>query len=198
MVNYDKLNKIGKLYFGYEDIAKVLGISLASARVEAHRFVKYGILLRIKRNLYILRSVWQGLSQEERFAIANIIQVPSYVSFMSALEYYGITTQVLRDFIESVSQKRTKEVSIDGFVFIYTKIKSELYFGFVRKGDFFIAEPEKAFLDSLYMALLGRYRFDISSIDFDKFDIKKLRGFSRRYPKKVRGEVERYVQSSQA
>ena len=193
MVNYDKLNKITKLYFGYEDIARVLGISPVSARVEAHRFVRYGILLRIKRNLYILRSVWQGLSQEERFAVANIIQVPSYVSFMSALEYYGITTQVLRDFVESVSQKRTKEVSIDDFVFTYTRIRSDLYFGFVRKGNFFIAEPEKAFLDSLYMTLLGRYRFDISSIDFDRFDIKKLKAFSRRYPQKVRDEVKRYV-----
>ena len=193
MVKYDKLNKISKLYFGYEDIAKVLGISPASARVEAHRFVKYGILLRIKRNLYILRSVWQGLSQEERFAIANIIQVPSYVSFMSALEYYGITTQVLRDFVESVSQKRTKEVSVGDVIFNYSKIKRELYFGFIRKGNFFIAEPEKAFLDGLYMSSLGRYKFDISSIDFDKFDIKKLKAFSLRYPKKVKDEVERYV-----
>ena len=193
MVNYDKLNKIGKLYFGYEDITKVLGISLASARVEAHRFVKYGILLRIKRNLYILRSVWQGLSQEERFAIANIIQVPSYVSFMSALEYYGITTQVLRDFVESVSQKRTKEVSVGDVIFNYTRIKRELYFGFIRKGNFFIADPEKAFLDGLYMSLLGRYKFDISSIDFDKLDFKKLKAFSRRYPKKVIDEVKRYV-----
>ena len=193
MVNYDKLNKIGKLYFGYEDIAKVLGIGPASARVEAHRFVRYGILLRIKRNLYILRSVWQGLSQEERFAVANIIQVPSYVSFMSALEYYGITTQVLRDFVESVSQKRTKEVSVDDVIFNYSRIKKKLYFGFVRKSNFFIAEPEKAFLDGLYMSLLGRYKFDISSIDFDKFDLKKLRAFSRRYPKKVKDEVEKYV-----
>ncbi len=192
MVNYDKLNKITKLYFGYEDIARALGISLASARVEAYRFVRYGILVRIKRNIYMLRSVWQGIGQEDRFAIANIIQVPSYVSFMSALEYYGITTQLLRDFVESVCQKRTKEAFVEDVVFNYTRIKRDLYFGFVRMKNFFIAEPEKAFLDALYMKMLGRYSFDISSIDFDKLDFKKMQVFARRYPQKVRDEVKKY------
>ena len=64
MVNYRKLREIQKVYFGYEEIAKVLGITFASARVEAARFVKYGLILRIKRNIYILKEIglrWQIL-----------------------------------------------------------------------------------------------------------------------------------------
>ncbi|MCD6228089.1 MAG: hypothetical protein J7K17_01235 [Candidatus Omnitrophica bacterium] len=94
MNNYRKLRKIRKVYFGYEEIAKVLGISFDSARVEAGRFVKYGLIIRIKQNIYVLREVWSKLDREERFLLANILQVPSYISLMSALDYYRITTQI--------------------------------------------------------------------------------------------------------
>ena len=39
-----KLNNFDKLYFGYEDIARTLGISLSSARVSAARYTKQVIV----------------------------------------------------------------------------------------------------------------------------------------------------------
>ncbi len=48
-MNYIKLNNIRKLYFGYEELAQVLGISLEAARVTASRYVKNGFLLRLKK-----------------------------------------------------------------------------------------------------------------------------------------------------
>ena len=51
-----ELSKLNKLYFGYEDLARVLGISQASARVTASRYVRQGLLLRVKRNLYVLKA----------------------------------------------------------------------------------------------------------------------------------------------
>ena len=98
-----ELDRIRKLYFGYEDIAKVLGISAASAKVTASRYVKLGVLVRIKRNMYTLREVWNTAGREEKFVIANLGQAPSYISLMTALDYYEITTQVLRNFFESVA-----------------------------------------------------------------------------------------------
>jgi predicted transcriptional regulator of viral defense system len=82
--------------------------------------------------------------------LANFIVSPSYISFATALSYYGLTTQVQQNFFESVSLYRTKITEIDGNIFKYSKIKEEFYFGFVKKDNFFIATPEKALVDSLY------------------------------------------------
>jgi len=187
-----KLSEIKKAYFGYEEIAKALSISPASARVSAVRYVKQGFLVRIKRNLYVLKGRWEAMGAEERFELANIMQVPSYVSFMSALEYHGITTQVQRSFVESAALKRTKETDIGGVVFRFTRIKKELYFGFRREKGFFIASPEKAFIDALYLMSYGRYSLDMPSLDINKLDKDALRDIVKKFPIKTRRLAEKY------
>jgi len=157
------LRKIGKPYFGYEDIARVLNISPNSAKVAASRYVKAGILIRIKRNLYVLFENWAVMSLEQKFTIANLIQVPSYISLMTALGYYEITTQLQQDYIESVGVRRTKD-----------------------------AEPEKAFVDALYLQSLGRRSIDTSSLDVDKLDWPMVLQISKSFPKSTRRLVKRY------
>lgn len=191
-MNYIRLRKIQRLYFGYEEIARVLGITLLSAKVTAVRFVKNGMLVRLKRNIYVLRERWDRIDTEEKFILANVIQSPSYVSLMSALGHYQITTQIQRDFIESAAINRTKQIEIKGSAFKYTKIDKRLYFGFVKENRFFIAIPEKAFLDAFYLMSLKRYNFDVSSIDFNKFDNKIIRKFVKRYPLKTQRSLEKY------
>jgi len=181
-----QLRNIEKLYFGHEDIARALGITLQSAKVSANRYVRQGLLIRLKRNIYVLKDKWIRLDREQVFPLANIIQVPSYISLMTALDYYEITTQVQRDFIESVAVKRTKEVEIGQRFFNYTKINTDLYSGFSRTRGFFIATPEKALLDALYLMSLGRYRFDIPSIDFSKLNLKKIEYLARLFPLKTK------------
>ncbi len=197
-MNYTKLKDIKKTYFGYEEIARALDIAPQSARVSANRYVSQGVLLRVKRNIYMLKDRWDALTSEERFAIANIVQVPSYVSFMSALDYYEVTTQVQRNFIESAALKRTKEIGVAGATFNYTRISKALYFGFVREKDFFIATPEKALLDAVYMMSLKRYNLDLSSIDRNKLDMAKIRLIARKYPLKTREDLRQYGYISKA
>ena len=84
-MKYLKLKDIRKLYFGYEDIAAALGVAIGSARVSASRYVTQGFLIRIKRNIYILKERWDALTTEEIFSLSNLIQVPSYISLMTAL-----------------------------------------------------------------------------------------------------------------
>ena len=191
-MNYIKLRQIKKLYFGYEELARILGISAESGRVTAVRFVKQGVLVRPKKNIYILREKWDNLAREEKFMLANLMQSPSYVSLMTAMDYYEITTQVQNNFIESVLIYRTKRIEIEGSVFNYSRINKDLYSGFIKKEGFFIALPEKAFMDALYLMSLGRYTFDITSIDrarLDKSQIKKIAGS---YPKKTQVLLRKY------
>jgi len=187
-----ELNKIKKLYFGYEEIARVFGISAPSAKVTASRYAKQGLLLRIKKNVYVRREVWNAAGREEKFFLANLGQVPSYISLMTALEYYEITTQILRDFFESVAIKRTKEINLNGSVFRYTKVTSGLYFGFKKEKDFFIATPEKALLDAFYLMSYGRYSLDISSLDATKLDRGEIKRLSIGFPLKTRKTLKKY------
>jgi predicted transcriptional regulator of viral defense system len=183
---------IPKLYFGYEEIARVLGINLASARVSASRYVRQGLLVRIKRNMYVLREVWNALGRAEKFVLVNMGQTPSYISLMTALDYYEITTQVQRDFFESVAVKRTKEIQIDGSVFRYSKIASNLYFGFKKEKGFFIATPEKALVDAFYLMSYGRYALDISALDSEKLDRDKIIRLSMEFPSKTKNMLKKY------
>jgi predicted transcriptional regulator of viral defense system len=186
------LTSISRLYFGYEDIARALKINLASARVSASRYVRLGLLMRLKRNIYVLRERWQTTSRDNRFALANLGQSPSYISLMTALDYHEITTQVQQGIIESVALKRTKEISLNGSVFRYTKISRALYFGFLRRQGFFIATPEKALLDAVYLMSFGRYALDLAAIDDEKLNRKEIRRMSRIYPPKTGKLLEKY------
>ena len=187
-----KLNKIRKLYFGYEDIARILGISAASAKVTASRYVKQGLLVRLKRNMYVLRETWNAAEREDKFLLANMGQVPSYLSLATALDYYELTTQVQRDYFESVALKRTKEIHLNGTVFRYAKVTGTLYFGFRKQKGFFIATPEKALLDSFYLMSYGRYALDISALDETRFDRGEIKRLSREFPLRTQSKLRKY------
>jgi len=191
MIAFD-LNKIRKPYFGYEEIARVRGISLDSAKVTASRYARQGLLVRLKKNLYILREVWNAASKEDKFRLANLGQSPSYVSLMTALDYYEITTQVQQDFFESVAVRRTKEIQVNGSVFRYSKIDEKLFFEFKRESGFFIASPEKALLDAFYLMSYGRYALDISALDADKLNRQMIKQLSSEFPLKTRNMLKKH------
>ena len=184
-MKFFELNKINNIYFGHEEISRVLGITLQSARVSANRYVKRGLLVRVKRNIYVLKEKWKTIEKEQKFILANLVQVPSYISLMTALDYYEITTQVQRNFIESVAVKRTKEIEIEGTIFNYTKVNKSFYSGFSREREFFIATPEKAFMDAVYLRSLGRYNFDLASIDSNKLNMDEMVRLANQFPRKT-------------
>jgi predicted transcriptional regulator of viral defense system len=184
-MKYFDLLAINKLFFSYNDIAQKLGITPQAARVSAARYVKQGLLLRLKRDMYMLKDTWKDLDIKQKFKIANYIQTPSYISLLTALEYYDITTQMQQNFVESIALKRTKEIIIEETVFNFKRIDKKLYFGFLKLKDVFIAEPEKAFLDGIYLTSIGRYRLDMASIDFNKLEREKVLTLLKQFPQPV-------------
>ena len=138
-----------------------------------------------------MKQRWQRNSTSEFFQIANILQVPSYISLMTALSFYELTTQIQRKFFESVCIKRTAKYEVDGVLFNFYKLKRELYFDFIKQGDFFIATKEKALLDAIYLYSFGKYSFDVSSIDMAKIDLKKIKKLLIKYPERTKGAFER-------
>lgn len=173
-MNLEKLNKSKKKLLSIEDISNILSINKESAKVTANRYVNNGSLLRIKRNFYITPTNLEQLKESDLFQLANIIQVPSYISLNSALSYYNISTQQLRGVIESVALKRTKSLYVNKNQFKYILVKKSFYNGFIPENNFFIAVPEKALADAIYLSSMGRYNTDFDAIDFNKINESKV------------------------
>jgi predicted transcriptional regulator of viral defense system len=180
-MKYFELEKSGKLLLTNDDIARRLSIKRNSAKVSAFRYVKMDLLTRIKRDLYVVTNRFNNLTEKEIFSLANIIQTPSYISLTTALSYYNITTQQQRYYIESMAQKRTKNITIKEIEFTYKLIKKRLYCGFDLVNGYFIATPEKAIFDIIYLVSLKRYNCDYNAIDFGKLN-KKI--------------IDRYIQNT--
>jgi predicted transcriptional regulator of viral defense system len=191
-MRYFELKNLKKgLFFTIKDVAGALGIKLESAKVLASRYVKKGIFIRLKNNFYVLEQDWTDQNAQFFLKIANFLQVPSYISFMTALSFYEITTQVQRDFFESVSLKRSRRFDIKGTAFSFYKLKKELYFDFVKKENIFIATKEKAFVDAVYLYSFGKYKLDFSSLDLDKLDKKRIAKIIKAFPQKTKNTVRR-------
>ena len=95
LMKYSELKSLEtRLYFTSQHVADVLGIKPSSAIVLCTRYVKKGLFIRLKKDFYVMKERWQRNSSSEFFQIANILQVPSYISLMTALSFYEITTQV--------------------------------------------------------------------------------------------------------
>lgn len=175
-----------KLYFTIADIADILEIKRKSAWVLCSRYVGKGIFIRLKNNFYLLRENWNKLGRDDFLKLANFIQVPSYISFMTALSVYEITTQVQRNFFESAGLKRSLTINTQGAVFKFFKLDKRYYFDFVKERDIFIATREKALADMLYLSSFGKYRADLSSIDLTKLDRQKMNKILKAFPEKTR------------
>ncbi len=176
-------------YFTSEEVAVALGIQTASARVFCSRYARQGLLVKLKNGYYVTSQKWENISREDLYSIANILQVPSYISFMTALAYYEITSQVTRNYMESICLKRSRTYNIKETVFNYYKLKKQYYFDFIKKDGIFLATKEKAFLDAVYLYSFGKYNIDFSSLDMNKLDQSMIGKLVKTYPTKTRNIV---------
>lgn len=156
--------------FSAADIRALFGISNVAASALLHRYKKQGFILQIKRGLYTLPNFLPP-----NVYLANKIYSPSYISLDFALSYYGIIPETTYE-ITSVTVKATRRFETLGKVFSYRKIKKTAYTGYnIQQQDgvsFYIADAEKAFVDTNYLRLLNKQkpisRFNKTKINQDK------------------------------
>src|SRR3989339_1151942 len=189
-MQYLKLNELDALpFFTTEDVSRIMGLKKESSHVFCSRKVKAGLFLRLKKDFYLTTARWQRSSESGFFHIANFLQTPSYISCMSALSFTGVSTQVQRDWCESVSLKRSLTYTARDREFHYFKFMKNFYFGFGKIGDVFIARKEKALVDACHLTALGRYAFDADSLDLERLDRDVLQEMSAPFPKRTQNLV---------
>ena len=107
---------------------------------------KKGLIIRIKRNCYATeRKISENL-----FAIATESIKPSYISFWTALSYFGFTEQQV-PVVQLVSTKQFAALNVLRHRIQITTFKPKMFYGYRRVEGAVLAEREKTLVDSLYM-----------------------------------------------
>lgn len=135
------------------------------------------IISKIERGKYLLNS-----KNIQSFNIANLIYSPSYISFETALNYYGILSQFPYE-ITSATTKKSKNKQIFDIFYSYSHLKNNLYFGYEKVNNILIALPEKAILDQIYLSLKGYKKINIDEYDLEIIKKTRLKQFFKKYPK---------------
>jgi predicted transcriptional regulator of viral defense system len=136
------------------------GLLLAGAdspdylRRQLSGWVRAGKIWQLRRGLYALAPPFQK-SAPHPFLVANQMVSGSYVSLQSALACYGLIPEYV-PVITSVTTQRPGEWDNPVGHFTYRHVQADLFFGYhhleVDNGQSaFIASPEKALLDLVYL-----------------------------------------------
>ena len=123
---------------------------------QLYRWQEQGLIVKLKRGIYLLNENDRKI-QPSRSFIANQLYMPSYVSLEYALNFYGLIPEKVAD-VTSVTTKKTTRFSAQKGTFIYQHVKPGAFRGFKTFKDeagltFFMALPEKAIVDFIYLNL---------------------------------------------
>jgi len=132
----------------------VTGFGEVAAKFLLIRYTRRGLLCRLKRGLYALRS-----RMPSKWGIANRLYKPSYISLASALSYYGCIPESVYA-VTSITAKSTRDFAADGTTYIYRTIKRGAFGGYkgaeINGETVLLAEKEKALADYLYFVFLKK------------------------------------------
>jgi len=180
-----RLLSLDKPYFSPADLEKILGQKRPALYVTLNRLVKYGVLVRLRRGVYQV-----ALRAPDLARIANQLVYPSYLSFESALSRYGILSQVPYA-LTFATPHRSRRLTLGDTVVEFHQLKRELFFGYTLEGGLYVAEPEKALLDQLYMVTRGLASLALDELDLSPLDPERLRADAALFPAEVQAAVRR-------
>lgn len=153
------IGKMRKRIFTTREIAMVSGKSLSAVTQALNNLACEGIVVKI------YRGVWTRESDE---AISPFAVIPHlfpeqrvYISFISALHLYGIIEQIPQvTTLAATSHARKINTKIGVFQAYHITPSFFAGFGWYKgSGIFLVAEPEKAFVDCLYLSAHKGNRF---------------------------------------
>jgi predicted transcriptional regulator of viral defense system len=144
-----------------------------------------GLVEHISRKVYFNFLASGGSPRE----LVNIMRPDSYVSLETALREHGISTQS-PSAVTCVTTGWPGQFGGGSIRLSYRSISKHLYWGFetkkTRYGSYNIAEPEKAVLDFIYLALQQGVEPPIDELDLSRLNYEKLLRDSAIFPTTVR------------
>lgn len=180
------IRKIGRPVFTTHELTALSGKSPSTVVQSLNHLVKQGLLMKI------YRGVWAapGPRAVSPFEIIPYLfpRQRVYVSFISALHLHGIMEQIPQ-VITLASIAHTSMFCTKAGVFSVHQMAPAFFDGFdwyKGEGNFLIAEPEKALIDSLYLSSRKKKQFgSFPELDFPpEFSFKKAARWAGRIPEK--------------
>jgi predicted transcriptional regulator of viral defense system len=181
------LKSFNKPYFTSSDLEKILNVKKDSLYVTLNRLVKNGVLIRLKRGIYEPEFKVPELEKT-----ANELYYPSYLSFETALSRYGIISQTPYSLTFATFRKSKKLILMNREI-EYRQIKKDYFFGYTLDNGIYIAEPEKAVLDQLYMISKGRASKDMSEWSLVNLKKTKFIQYSNKFPEPVQKKAKNLI-----
>lgn len=178
------IKKINRPIFTTAELSAVSGKSLSTTIQALNYLQKQGVVLKI------YRGIWAELTHKPLSSYGVIpFLFPhnrAYVSFISALHLYDIIEQIPQ-VITLASTMHTKTITTKLGTFFIHQITPSFFDGFgwyKNKGDFLIAEPEKALIDCLYLAGYKKKQFaSFPELHFPKsFSFRKAKKWVKKIP----------------
>lgn len=160
-------------------------ISYESLRDRLHYFTKIGKLLNLHHGIYAKKEYLP-------FELANKIYKPSYISLETVLVKTGVVFQHYETIF--LASYLTRTLKVGGVNIQYRQIKKEILTNteeVEEKTGYFIAAPERAFLDAVY--IYKNYHFDnLGAINWERVENLKKIYQSRAFEKRVDGYYKTY------
>lgn len=188
------IRRLHRPVFTTYELTVVSGKSLSTTTQALNYLKRQGVVFKI------YRGIW-GEGDSSR--ISPYVVIPylfskhrAYVSFISALHLHGIIEQIPQ-VVTLASTAHTKIIKTSIGTYSVHRITASFFDGFTwykKTGNFLIAEPEKALVDSLYLASRKKKQFAyFPELHFSKsFNFKKAQRWVKRIAdSKIRHYVQR-------
>lgn len=178
------LARHGLRLFTTADLLTLSGLAPSAATQALRRLAAQELITRVKRGLWMSRLI----TDINPYEAVSYLRAPwpAYVSLYSALSDYGVVEEVPH-VIYAVSAGPPKRYRTSMGDFHFHHLPEHLIWGYevkpLRQGSYCIAEPEKAFLDLVYLALTPRAPLELPHPRGKRWrlDRDKLRIYARRF-----------------
>lgn len=183
MSSLDNLNKLYKNNISLLttlDIENLLQIKSSRTLEDLiKRLIQENVLTSVEKGKYYVTS-----KQPSNFEIANFLYSPSYISFETALNYYGLLSQFPLE-ITSATLGKKAEKEINNQLYTYSKIDKKLFTGYYKESNYLIATKEKALFDEIYLISKSiKSESILQNLDLSNFEMVKFNEFLNLLPKK--------------
>lgn len=155
-------------------------------RLQLTRWVNSGRIYQLRRGLYSIAPPFQK-TKPHPFLIANHLQRASYVSLQSALAFYDMIPEAVNVTV-SITAGRPEWLVTPLGIFEFHHIKPDFLFGYqmtdLRGQEAFVATPEKALLDLIYLQPEGEslnYLCELRLQNLDRLDLTLLKKHSEAF-----------------
>ncbi len=172
-------------------------LALSAASKQLNRLYKKHIIEKVTR------GVWANINHPYYNPLAAVPYLlgkeQGYISFLTALHSYGIISQIPSKVqIATTGHKRELRSLIGRFEFIHLApymMKEGIKLS-DNKSNYFIASPEKALLDTLYISTRKGKRFSLlPELDLEDLNMKKLKNLMNNSIKStaIKTAIEKYM-----